>query len=279
VILVGEAGVGKTRLARAALMSAAEEGAALEWAQATRSAATIPLAAFVDLLPPDALGRDPLQLVKASTAALRARANGRRAVLGLDDAHLLDGASAALALHVASTGAAFVVARVRAGEACPDAIVALWKDAAPWPPVQAELLHEALSAGAAARDLAAPLAASAARCDGGVTGRRRFRGRRPPELGPPAGRAQRAAARALQGRQHAGAERHEPARRRADAPRARGRRAGRRRALERRDSRPAGDLRAHRGVAPLPRDGQARRAPPRRARGAARRLGFAPWCC
>ena len=129
VILVGEAGVGKTRLARAALMSAAEEGAALEWAQATRSAATIPLAAFVDLLPPDALGRDPLQLFKASTAALRARANGRRAVLGLDDAHLLDGASAALALHVASTGAAFVVATVRAGEACPDAIVALWKDA------------------------------------------------------------------------------------------------------------------------------------------------------
>jgi DNA-binding CsgD family transcriptional regulator len=129
VVLVGQAGVGKTRVARAALVTAAEDGAAFEWAQATRSAATIPLAAFVGLLPQDSLGHDPLQLFKASTAAMLSRANGRPAVLGLDDAHLLDGASAALALHLASTGAAFVVATVRAGESCPDAIVALWKDA------------------------------------------------------------------------------------------------------------------------------------------------------
>lgn len=129
VVLVGAAGVGKTRLARAALMTAAEQGAAFEWAQATRSAATIPLAPFVGMLPPGVLEHDPLQVFKASTAAMLARANGRPAVLGLDDAHLLDGASAALALHLASTGAAFVVATVRAREPCPDAIVALWKDA------------------------------------------------------------------------------------------------------------------------------------------------------
>ena len=129
VVIVGEAGVGKTRLARAALIAAAGQGAAFEWAQATRSAATIPLAAFVGLLPPDTRGEDPLQLLQASTEAIRARANGRPLVLGLDDAHLLDQASAALALHLANSGAAFLVATVRAGEPCPDAIVALWKDA------------------------------------------------------------------------------------------------------------------------------------------------------
>ena len=64
-----------------------------------------------------------------STDALRTRARGRRIVLGLDDAQLLDPVSAALVLHLTQTGSAFVVATVRTGEPCPDAIVSLWKDA------------------------------------------------------------------------------------------------------------------------------------------------------
>ena len=50
-------------------------------------------------------------------------------MLGVDDAQLLDPVSAALVLHLAQTGSAFVVATVRSGEPCPDAIVSLWKDA------------------------------------------------------------------------------------------------------------------------------------------------------
>ena len=49
-------------------------------------------------------------------------------VIGVDDAQLLDPVSAALVLHLATSGAAFVLATVRAGEPCPDAIVSLWKD-------------------------------------------------------------------------------------------------------------------------------------------------------
>jgi DNA-binding CsgD family transcriptional regulator len=129
VVIVGAAGVGKTRLAREAIAGAGADGAAVEWAQATRSAATIPLAAFADIVPHGARSTDPLQLFQASTDAILARANGQPVVLGLDDAHLLDQASAALALHLAMSGSAFVVATVRAGEPSPDAIVALWKDA------------------------------------------------------------------------------------------------------------------------------------------------------
>ena len=48
LVVVGEAGVGKTRLARAALMAAADDGALFQWVQATRSAATIPARTAAD---------------------------------------------------------------------------------------------------------------------------------------------------------------------------------------------------------------------------------------
>ena len=49
-------------------------------------------------------------------------------VLVVDDAHLLDPASAALVLHVIGVEELAVVAVVRSGERCPDAVDALWKD-------------------------------------------------------------------------------------------------------------------------------------------------------
>jgi DNA-binding CsgD family transcriptional regulator len=72
---------------------------------------------------------DALELMRFSADALRARAGGRPIAVAVDDAHLLDATSAALILHLAVTGAAFVVATVRTGEPCPDAVVSLWKDA------------------------------------------------------------------------------------------------------------------------------------------------------
>src|SRR5581483_10712174 len=53
---------------------------------------------------------------------------GHRFVLCVDDAHLLDHASATLLHHLVVSGLAFVVATVRIGEATPDPVVALWKD-------------------------------------------------------------------------------------------------------------------------------------------------------
>ena len=49
-------------------------------------------------------------------------------MIGVDDAQLLDPVSAALVLDLATSGSAFVLATVRAGEPCPHAIVSSRKD-------------------------------------------------------------------------------------------------------------------------------------------------------
>ena len=62
--------------------------------------------------------------------------------LGVDDAHLLDDASAALVHLLAATGTASVVVTVRSGEVPPDSIVALWKDG-PAPLIALQALAQA----------------------------------------------------------------------------------------------------------------------------------------
>ena len=51
VVLAGEAGIGKTRLAREALARAEAAGLEVEWLAATRAAASIPFGAVSHLLP------------------------------------------------------------------------------------------------------------------------------------------------------------------------------------------------------------------------------------
>ncbi|HEX3977363.1 MAG TPA: LuxR C-terminal-related transcriptional regulator [Solirubrobacteraceae bacterium] len=128
VVVIAEAGVGKSRLAREAQATAEREGAFVEWVQATRSAATVPLAAVADLVPDTVRSHDVVALMRHCGEDLRERAAGRPVVLGVDDAQLLDPVSAALVLHLATSDSAFVLATVRTGEPCPDAIVSLWKD-------------------------------------------------------------------------------------------------------------------------------------------------------
>jgi DNA-binding NarL/FixJ family response regulator len=129
-VLVGDAGVGKSRLARETLAAAQADGFHAIWIQASRSAASVPLGALHELVPDSARSDDVVALMRRCAERLREGAGGRRVVLGVDDAQLLDPVSATVVLHLASTGAAFVLATVRSGEACPDAIVALWKDQA-----------------------------------------------------------------------------------------------------------------------------------------------------
>ncbi len=129
VVLAGAAGVGKTRLAREALARAEAAGREVEWVAATRAAASIPFGAVSHLLPPtERLGDDRVEILRRAAALMAERGRGRLLVLGVDDAHLLDDASAVLVHQLALRGLAVVLATVRTGEPAPDSVVALWKD-------------------------------------------------------------------------------------------------------------------------------------------------------
>jgi DNA-binding CsgD family transcriptional regulator len=153
VVLAGEAGVGKTRLAREALARAEAAGWEVEWLAATRAAASIPFGVVSHLLPPaERLGDDRLETLRRAAELLAERSGGRPLLVGVDDAHQLDDASAALVHQLTFRGLAVVVATVRTGEPAPDPVIALWKDglarrldlSALSPSAVAELLERAL---------------------------------------------------------------------------------------------------------------------------------------
>ncbi len=130
LLLAGTPGVGKTRLAREALAAAEAQGCFTGWAAASRAVAAIPFGAMAHLLPAAGDGSSHLQVLQQAGEWLASQAGGRRVVLGIDDAHLLDDASASLVFHLVVTGVAFVVATVRTGEPAPEPVTALWKDSA-----------------------------------------------------------------------------------------------------------------------------------------------------
>ena len=121
IVLVGDAGVGKTTLARLVTQSLPSR---VQWVAGTDSARSIPLGVFAHLIT-SASSRDPMAFLAAAREALLAQDNS---VVGVDDAHLLDELSATLLHQLALDGTVRIVAIVRAGESAPDAITSLWKD-------------------------------------------------------------------------------------------------------------------------------------------------------
>lgn len=126
VVIAGPAGVGKTWLAREALRRAEASGEHTKWIVGTESAHALPLGAFIGLLG-DAMS-DPLTNVRRVIESFVARQRRRRVVVGVDDAHLLDGLSALVIHQLAQSGGARLLVTVRTGSEEPDAVTALWKD-------------------------------------------------------------------------------------------------------------------------------------------------------
>lgn len=131
LVFAGPPGVGKTRLGTEALALAASTGMVTLRVTATQASASLPFGAFGALLPELAPGTDRsdrTDVLRQIAGAITARGEDRPVAVLVDDAHLLDDASAALALQLITNGDAFVVATVRLPEPAPDAVVALWKD-------------------------------------------------------------------------------------------------------------------------------------------------------
>lgn len=125
VVILGAAGVGKTRLA-SEMRDALGGGV---WVAGTRSAASIPFGAFAHVPAVlDTPGLDRLAVMMLARRAVLKAMDGEPGVLVVDDAQLLDEASAALLHQIVMGRTSRVIATVRSGEPAPDAVTALWKD-------------------------------------------------------------------------------------------------------------------------------------------------------
>jgi DNA-binding CsgD family transcriptional regulator len=126
VVIVGAAGVGKTRLAREVLARAEASGERTCWVVGTQSARQLPLGAFTASIC-DSIS-DPISDVRRVINSFIAQQRQGRLLIGIDDAHLLDALSAHVVHQLAQARGTRLVVTVRTGGDEPDAITALWKD-------------------------------------------------------------------------------------------------------------------------------------------------------
>ena len=121
VVLVGDAGVGKTTLARSVTESLRSQ---VHWVASTESSRSIPLGVFAHLVGGSS-SRDATALLASARESLVSQGNS---IVGVDDAHLLDELSATLLHQMAVDQTGRILATVRSGEPVPDAVTSLWKD-------------------------------------------------------------------------------------------------------------------------------------------------------
>ncbi|MDP9799682.1 DNA-binding CsgD family transcriptional regulator [Catenuloplanes nepalensis] len=129
LIFSGSAGIGKSRLLREGVDVLPRDDYATWYASANIATAGLPFGGLAQVLPADQpVGLSPAGLLRWAMDSLVERAVGRRIVLAIDDAHLLDPTSAALVYLIARSGHATVLGTLRSGEPVPLPIRALWTD-------------------------------------------------------------------------------------------------------------------------------------------------------
>jgi DNA-binding CsgD family transcriptional regulator len=123
VVLIGDIGVGKSRLARDAAGWLHRRGRRVTWVQANGSLQTIPWGVFGFV---DVVETDPLRLFRMVIETIgKSQSDTEIPLLVCDDAHLLDDRSAAVVNELAIERRAVVLLTVRDGEPVPDAVRAL----------------------------------------------------------------------------------------------------------------------------------------------------------
>ncbi|MGX4656363.1 LuxR C-terminal-related transcriptional regulator [Micromonospora sp. SCSIO 07396] len=125
----GSAGVGKSRLLREAVAALSPERYALSFVAASTATAALPFGGLAPVLPAEQPpGLSPAGVLRWGVDVLQEQAAGRRIVLAIDDAHLLDPPSAALVHLLARAENTTVLGTLRSGEQIPLPIRALWTD-------------------------------------------------------------------------------------------------------------------------------------------------------
>ncbi|MFV2102859.1 LuxR C-terminal-related transcriptional regulator [Micromonospora sp. LOL_024] len=129
VFFTGSAGIGKSRLLHEGVETLPGEEYAVWRIAASATTEAMAFGGLVQVLPVEQpQGLSPAGILRWAVNVLQQQAAGRRIVLAVDDAHLLDQPSAALVHLVARSDNAFVVGTLRDGEQIPLPIRALWTD-------------------------------------------------------------------------------------------------------------------------------------------------------
>lgn len=118
--------MGKTRLAREVLARVEASGERTCWIVGTQSARQLPLGAFTASICNTM--SNPISDVRRVINSFITQQRQGRVLIGVDDAHLLDGLSAHVVHQLAQARGTRLVVTVRTGGDEPDAITALWKD-------------------------------------------------------------------------------------------------------------------------------------------------------
>jgi DNA-binding CsgD family transcriptional regulator len=127
-LIVGDPGVGKTRLARSAIDAASSRGERTEWIAGAAGVSGVPLAAVAHLTPEVVSQREePSYLVRTIAKGLSA-SRYTPLVIGVDDAHFLDAPSATVAHHALISGNASLIVTARRGMPLPEPIAVLERD-------------------------------------------------------------------------------------------------------------------------------------------------------
>lgn len=125
MVVCGPAGVGKSRVVREALAVAESNRREVRWIVGTSSGRAIPLGGFARWV--GAGGTDDLRLVGNVVDAITSTSSGDAAIVGVDDAHLLDDLSTFVIHQIVQRGAAKILLTVRDADPIPTATQELWK--------------------------------------------------------------------------------------------------------------------------------------------------------
>jgi DNA-binding CsgD family transcriptional regulator len=122
-VIGGTAGVGKSRIAREALSSAASKGCETRWAVGTSSAQKLPVGAFAAWAGP---ASDTLELVRGIIQELTSASARTPVIIGIDDVHLLDDLSTFIVQQIVQRRAAKLVLTIRDGDPIPAGTQEIW---------------------------------------------------------------------------------------------------------------------------------------------------------